>query len=44
VEKGDMDMQSGVLRSALTHPGMARVLVESLGRMALRELRRFFNL
>lgn len=44
VEKGDMDMQSGVLRSALTHPGMARVLVESLGRMALGELRRFFNL
>lgn len=44
VEEGDMDMQSGVLRSALTHPGMIGVLVSSLGRLALAELRGLFNL
>ena len=44
VEEGDMDMQSGVLRSALTDPGMIRVLAGSLGRMAFGELRQFFNL
>jgi flavin-dependent dehydrogenase len=44
VEEGDMDMQSGVLRSALTDPGMIRVLAGSLGRMAFSELRQFFNL
>lgn len=41
---GDMDMQSGVIRSALRHPGMLRVLVRSLGRLALAELRGIFNL
>jgi len=44
VEEGDMDMQSGVLRSALTHPEMIGVLVSSLGRLALAELRGLFNL
>jgi hypothetical protein len=44
VEEGDMDMQSGVLRSALTDPGMIGVLVSSLGRLALAELRGLFNL
>ncbi len=44
VEEGDMDMQSGVLRSALTHPGMIGILVSSLGRLALAELRSLFNL
>jgi hypothetical protein len=44
VEEGDMDVQSGVLRKALTHPGMLRVLVASVGRLAMRELRGLFNL
>jgi len=44
VEEGDMDMQSGVLRSALTDPGMIGVLVSSLGRLALAELRGLFNI
>jgi geranylgeranyl reductase family protein len=44
VEEGDMDVQSGVLRKALTHPGMLRVLVTSVGRLAVRELRGLFNL
>jgi hypothetical protein len=37
-------MQSGVIRSALTHPGMIGVLASSLGRLALAELRGLFNL
>jgi flavin-dependent dehydrogenase len=44
VEEGDMDMQSGVIRSALTHPGMIGVLAGSMGRLALAELRGLFNL
>lgn len=44
VEEGDMDVQSGVLRKALTHPGMLRVLVASVGRLAVGELRGLFNL
>jgi len=44
VEEGDMDMQSGVIKAALTDPGMIRVLAGSLGRMALGELRGVFNL
>jgi len=44
VEEGDMDMQSGVLRSALGNPGLLRVTVECLGRVALGELRALFNL
>jgi len=39
VEEGDMDMQSGVIRKALTHPGLLRVMAGSLGRLALGELR-----
>jgi geranylgeranyl reductase family protein len=44
VDEGDMDLQSGVLRKAMTHPGMLRVLVASVGRLAVRELRGLFNL
>jgi digeranylgeranylglycerophospholipid reductase len=44
VEEGDMDVQSGVLRKALTHPSMLRVLVASVGRLAVRELMGLFNL
>jgi geranylgeranyl reductase family protein len=44
IEEGDMDLQSGVLRKALTHPGMLRVMTSSLGRLALGELRGLFNL
>ena len=43
VDRGDMDMQSGVLRSALAHPGLLRVLAGSLGRLALGELRGLFK-
>ena len=39
VEEGDMDMQSAVIRKALTHPGLLRVMAGSLGRLALGELR-----
>jgi digeranylgeranylglycerophospholipid reductase len=41
---GDMDMQSGVVRSALRHPGILRAVLEGLGRIALAELRALFNL
>jgi flavin-dependent dehydrogenase len=44
IEEGDMDLQSGVLRKALTHPGMLRVMTSSLGRLALGELKELFNL
>jgi geranylgeranyl reductase family protein len=44
IEEGDMDLQSGVLRKALTHPGMLRVIASSAGRLALRELRGLFNI
>jgi len=44
VEEGDMDLQSGVLRKALAHPGMLRVLGSSLGRLALGELRSLLSL
>jgi flavin-dependent dehydrogenase len=44
IEEGDMDLQSSVLRKALTHPGMLRVMTSSLGRLALGELKELFNL
>lgn len=44
VEEGDMDMQSRVIRKALTHPGMLRVMTSSLGRLALGELRELLPL
>jgi len=44
VEEGDMDMQSGVIGSALKHPGLLRVLASCVGRLALSELRGFFKL
>lgn len=44
VERGDMDMQSGVIRSGLRDPRMFRLLIRSVGRLALGELRSLFNL
>ncbi len=44
IDEGDMDLQSGVLRKALTHPGMLRVMASSMGRLALGELRGLFNI
>ena len=44
VEEGDMDLQGGAIRSALTHPGMMRALIGGLGRLAFAELRALFNL
>ncbi len=44
IDEGDMDLQSGVLRKALTHPGMLRVMASSLGRLALGELTGLFNI
>jgi flavin-dependent dehydrogenase len=44
IEDGDMDLQSGVLRKALTHPGMLRVMASTLSRLALEELRGLFNI
>jgi len=42
LEKGDMDMQAGVIREALTDQSILRALVRSLGRMALGELLSLF--
>jgi geranylgeranyl reductase family protein len=44
VDEGDMDLQSGVMMSALGHPGLLRALVSTAGRVALAELRGLFNL
>jgi flavin-dependent dehydrogenase len=44
IEEGDMDLQSGVLRKALTHPGMLRVMASTVSRLALEELRGLFNI
>jgi flavin-dependent dehydrogenase len=44
VEAGDMDMQSDVIRSALRDPGVRGVLVRGVGRFALGELKRLFNI
>lgn len=44
VEEGDMDLQGGTIRSALTHPGMMRALIGGLGRLAFAELKALFNL
>ncbi len=44
VDEGDMEMQSGVIKSALSHPSIVRVLIGSLGRLALAELRGLFKL
>ena len=41
---GDMDHQSGVLRSALRNPALLRALVGVVGGLALDELRGLFNL
>jgi digeranylgeranylglycerophospholipid reductase len=38
LERGDIDMQAGVIREALTDPAMLAALVRSLGRVALGEL------
>ncbi len=44
IDEGDMDLQNGVLRKALTRPGMLRVMASSMGRLALVELRGLFNI
>jgi len=38
LETGDVDMQSGVIREALTDPDILAALIRSLGRVALGEL------
>lgn len=38
LERGDVDMQAGVIREALTDPAILAALVRSLGRVALGEL------
>jgi hypothetical protein len=38
LERGDIDMQAGVIREALTDPAILAALVRSLGRVALGEL------
>jgi len=38
LENGDMDMQAGVIREALTDPAMLAAMVRSLGRVVLGEL------
>jgi geranylgeranyl reductase family protein len=38
LERGDVDMQAGVIREALTDPAMLATMVRSLGRVALGEL------
>jgi len=38
LERGDVDMQAGVIRDALTDPDVLACLVRSLGRVALGEL------
>lgn len=43
VERGDMDMQSGVIREGLTDPRILGVLVRGLGRLALSELLSMFR-
>lgn len=42
LEMGDMDMQSGVIREALTDPALLGALARSLGRLALGELLSLF--
>jgi digeranylgeranylglycerophospholipid reductase len=44
VEEGDMDMQSGVIKSALTDPRILLVLLRSIGNVALEELLSIFKL
>jgi hypothetical protein len=38
LERGDMDMQAGVIREALTDPAILACLIRSLGRVTLGEL------
>ena len=44
VERGDMDMQSGVLKEVLSHGGVMMVAMSALGSMVLSELGDLFNL
>lgn len=44
VDEGDMDMQSNVIRSALIDPRLRGVIMRSVGRFALVELKRLFNI
>jgi len=44
VDEGDMDMQSEVIRSALNDPRVRGVIMRGVGRFALGELKRLFNI
>jgi len=44
VAEGDMDLQEGVIRRALSEPGIMKAAIGGLGRLALAELRGLVNL
>ena len=44
VAQGDMDMQEGVIRRALSEPQLMKAAINGLGRLALTELRRLVNI
>ncbi len=44
VAEGDMDMQEGVIRRALSEPRIVKAAIGGLGRLALAELRDLVNL
>ena len=44
VSEGDMDLQDGVIRRALSEPRLIRAAIGGLGRLALAELRGLVNI
>ncbi len=44
VSEGDMDLQEGIIRRALSEPRLIRAVIGSLGRLALAELRDLVNI
>jgi geranylgeranyl reductase family protein len=44
VSEGDMDLQDGVIRRALSEPRLMRAAIGGLGRLALAELRELVNI
>ena len=44
VSEGDMDLQEGIIRHALSEPRLIRVVIGCLGRLALAELRDLVNI
>ncbi len=44
VKDGDMDLQDGIIKSALSEPKLMKAAVSGLGRLALAELRDLVNL